>query len=140
MGANASSTAELLAGIPFFADFTRREIKTLVNSGDEVAFPAGKALTIEGQPGREAFLILDGIVSVRRSKGKVLKLGAGSVVGELALLDNGPRLASVVCETDVVAFVISQRYFREVLRGSPTLSGKLLLQLAQRLRELSKGV
>jgi len=140
MGANASSTAELLAGIPFFADFTRREIKTLVSSGDEVSFPAGKALILEGQPGREAFLILDGTVSVRRSKGKVLKLGAGSVVGELALLDNGPRLASVFCETDVVAFVISQRYFREVLRGSPTLSGKLLLQLAQRLRDLSKGV
>ena len=72
---------------------------------------AGSLLVDQGQTGREAFVILDGNVTVKRNGRKVATLGPGAIVGELSLLDHGPRTATAVCETDCTLFVISQRHF-----------------------------
>ena len=80
---------------------------------------AGSLLVDQGQTGREAFVVLDGTVTVKRNGRKVATLGPGAIVGELSLLDHGPRTATVVCETDCSLFVISQRSLPRRARRRP---------------------
>jgi CRP-like cAMP-binding protein len=105
-----------------------------------VSFKSGKMLIEQGQPGREAFIILKGKATVRRNGKKLASVGAGAMVGELALLDHGPRTASVVCDTDCDVLVISQRHFHGVLTDVPVLSHKLLSTLATQVRDLDRAV
>ncbi len=69
---------------------------------------------------------------------KAATLGAGTVVGELSLLDHGPRTATVTCESDCTLMLITQRHFSAVLDEIPALAHKLLASLAGRIRELDR--
>ena len=119
-----------LRRIPLFAGCTKKELERLARAGDEVDMKAGSLLADQGQTGREAFVILAGSVSVRRNGRKVATLGPGAIVGELSLLDHGPRTATVTCDTDCKVFVISQRHFLAVLDDVPTIGHKLMASLA----------
>ena len=99
---------------------------------------AGTAIVEQGQLGREAFVVLDGRVEVKRGGRKVADLGVGDVVGELSLLDHGPRTATVVCDSDCTLFVIDQRHFRSVIEHSPSIAMKLLASLAGHIRLLDR--
>jgi len=127
-----------LRRIPLFAGCTKKELERLARAGDEVDMTAGSLLADQGQTGREAFVILAGSVSVRRNGRKVATLGPGAIVGELSLLDHGPRTATVTCDTDCKVFVISQRHFLAVLDDVPTIGHKLMASLAGRIRELDR--
>ena len=108
--------------MPLFAGCTRKELERIARSGDEITMTAGSLIVDQGQTGREAFVVLDGTVTVKRNGRKVATLGPGAIVGELSLLDHGPRTATVVCETDCTLFVISQRHFLGVLDDVPDAS------------------
>ena len=126
--------------VPLFAGCSKKELAWIARDSDIVSFKAGRVLIEQGQPGREAFIITKGIAKVSRGGKTLAKVGAGEMVGELALLDNGPRTASVVCETDVEAVVISQKHLHGVLHEVPSLARKLLSTLAGRIRDLDKAV
>jgi len=100
--------------------------------------PAGSLIVDQGQTGREAFVVLDGTVMVKRNGKKVASLGPGTVVGELSLLDHGPRTATVICETDCTLLLLSQRHFMAVLDDVPSMAHKLLASLAGRIRDLDR--
>ena len=127
-----------LRKVALFNGCTNKELDRIARSGDEVQMEAGTMLTDQGQTGREAFVVLDGTVGVKRNGRKVASLGPGAIVGELSLLDHGPRTATVTCDTDCSVFVISQRHFLAVLDDVPTISHKLLASLASRIRELDR--
>jgi CRP/FNR family transcriptional regulator, cyclic AMP receptor protein len=139
-GPMASKTAFLddLRQIPLFRGCTKKELMRLSRAGDEVDMKAGALLADQGQTGREAFIIMDGTVSVKRNGRKVATLGPGTIVGELSLLDHGPRTATVTCDTDAKVFVISQRHFLAMLDDVPTIGHKLMASLASRIRELDR--
>lgn len=124
-----------LKTIWLFSSCTGAELRKLRSSLDEVRVPAGKVLVEEGTLGREFFLILDGEATVTRKGKTVATLGPGSYFGELALLDHGPRSASVISTTDLDVLVLSQRHFNGVLEAVPTIARKLLTTMAARLRE-----
>lgn len=126
--------------VPLFAACSQKDLARIVAGGDEASFKPGQTLIEEGQLGREAFIILKGVATVQRGGKKIASVGAGSMVGELALLDNGPRTASVVCSTEVDVLVINQRYFHGILRDVPALTQKLLTSLAGRVRDLDKAL
>ena len=88
-----------------FAECSKRELQAIQKAGDQITMTAGTLIVDQGQMGREAFVLLDGEVTVRRNGRKVVSLGPGAVVGELSLLDHGPRTASVICDTDCSLFV-----------------------------------
>lgn len=136
----SSKSAQLdhLKKIPLFEGCNKKELQHIARAGDEIVMTAGTVIVDQGQMGREAFVILDGTVTVRRSGRKIASLGAGSVVGELSLLDHGPRTASVVCDTDCTLFVVDQRHFRGVLERQPAIAFKLLGTLAGRIRDLDR--
>jgi CRP-like cAMP-binding protein len=137
--ASKKAHVENLRRVQLFAGCTNRELERIAKSGDEVTMTAGTLLAEQGATGREAFIVLDGSVTVKRNGRKVTSLGPGSIVGELSLLDHGPRTATLVCETDSSIFVISQRHFLAVLDDVPTIGHKLLASLAGRIRELDRA-
>lgn len=98
----------------------------------------GTVIIEQGQLGREAFVILEGKVVVKRRDRKIAELGPGDIVGELSLLDHGPRTASAVCEGNCTLFVLDQRHFRGVIEEHPSISMKLLTALAERIRDLDR--
>jgi len=96
-------------------------------------------LTKQGDPGKEAFIILSGKATVKRSGKKVATISTGSVVGELSLLDHGPRTATVVCETECQVLVIGRGNFLRVIDKVPALTHKLFAALAMRIRDLDRA-
>ena len=130
-----TSAADQLANVPLFSALSKRDLQRVAKASDEVAIEAGRTLVEQGRTGHEFFLILEGEAVVRRNNRKVATLGPGQHFGELAILDRGPRSASVVANTDMRVLVLGQREFVGVLDSIPGMSSKLLTTMAQRLRE-----
>jgi CRP/FNR family cyclic AMP-dependent transcriptional regulator len=130
-----STKIDHLHAVPLFADCTKREFQQIARAVDEVTVSEGTVLVQEGRKGREAFVIVRGRVAIRRNGRKVATAGPGEIVGELSLLDNGPRTATAVCETDCDLIALDHRHFRSVLESSPAITSKLLGVLARRVRE-----
>jgi CRP/FNR family cyclic AMP-dependent transcriptional regulator len=136
--ATKSEKIEHLSNVPLFAGCTKREIQHIAKAGDELSAPAGTLLVDQGQLGREAFVLLDGAISIKRRGQQIATAKPGDVVGELSLLDHGPRTASATCDTDCTLFVLDQKQFRKVLESQPTIAMKLLAVLAGRIRDLDR--
>ena len=130
---------ESLSKVALFSACSKKELERVARAGDEITMTAGTIIIDQGQTGREAFVILDGDVTVKRNNRKVATLGPGNVVGEMSLLDNGPRTATVVCDTECTLLVIDQRRFRGVVADIPAIAYKLLGSLAGRIRELDRA-
>src|SRR5437660_12060854 len=116
---------EHLGKVPLFSACSKKELQTIARASDDVEVPAGKVLVQEGKPGHEFFLILDGNASVKRGKREIAKLGPGQYFGELALLDRGPRSASVIAKDDMEVLVLGQSEFAVVIAEVPTLAHKM---------------
>lgn len=108
----------------------------MARASDEVTLPAGRNLCEQGSIGREAFVIVGGSAEVRRNGRRVATLGPGDCFGELALLDHGPRTATVTAVTDIDVLVLGAREFAGILDEVPPIAHKLLKSLASRIREL----
>ena len=126
---------EHLSRVPLFAACSKKDLQTLARATEDVRVPAGKVLVEEGRPGHEFFLIANGKATVKRGGRKVATLGPGQYFGELALLDRGPRSATVVADSDMEVLVLGQREFAGVIDEVPAIAHKLLSTMAQRLRE-----
>jgi 2,3-bisphosphoglycerate-dependent phosphoglycerate mutase len=111
----------------------------IAKAGDRITLAKGATLIKQGDPGKEAFIILSGKATVKRSGKKVATLGTGSVVGELSLLDHGPRTATVTCDTECQLLVISRGNFLRVTDKVPALTHKLLGSLSLRIRDLDRA-
>jgi CRP-like cAMP-binding protein len=136
--ANRKQQLESLGKVALFSGCSKKELEKVARATDEITMTAGTMIMDQGQMGREAFVIVDGEVTVKRNNRKVATLDAGNVVGEMSLLDKGPRTATVVCETDCTLLVIDQRRFRGVVDDIPAISHKLMSSLASRIRELDR--
>ena len=127
-----------LARVPLFSACSKKDLQTIAKATDEISIKEGTALVDQGQAGREAFIVMDGTATVRRNGKKVTTLGPGAVIGELSLLDRGPRTATVTADTDMTVLVLDQRNFSSVIDRVPALAHKLLAALAGRIRDLDR--
>lgn len=135
-----TSFAEQLAVLPLFSACSGRDLQLLARAADEVTVSAGTQLTTQGGVGREAFVILEGSAEVTKDGVTAAHLGPGDHFGELALLDGGPRTATVTTTTDSTVLVLSKPAFNAVLDEIPTLAHKLLVATARRLRESEQSL
>ncbi len=124
-----------LAQVRLFSACNKKELALIGRASDEVTVPAGKEIVTEGRPAHEFFLILDGSSVVSRNGKKVATLGPGQYFGEMALLDKGPRTATITTATPSTLLVLGQREFSGLLDEVPGLAHKLLTIMAGRLRE-----
>jgi CRP/FNR family transcriptional regulator, cyclic AMP receptor protein len=133
-------SAVALAGVPLFDGFSRRHLSYLAGEADEVSFVAGELVVQEGLLGETLFVFLEGQAKVVRGGKTVGRVVPGDFVGELSAIDGGPRTASVVAETPVVAVRLFRRTLVELLKKEPLLSVKLLQGIARRIRDLERPI
>jgi CRP/FNR family transcriptional regulator, cyclic AMP receptor protein len=125
---------DLIKHVPLFADCSRRELEQIAQIADEIDLAEGKELTRTGQPGREFFVLLEGEADVSQDGETINKLGPGDFFGEIALVEDTPRTATVTATTPVRALVITDRAFRRLLEKQPEIQRKVLVALAQRVK------
>jgi CRP-like cAMP-binding protein len=124
---------ELLKRVPLFAGCSKKELGEIALVADEIDMGAGQVLTTEGDSGREFFVLVDGAADVRRNGRKVSTLGSGDFFGEIALVSDRPRTATVTTTVPVRLLVVTDRAFRELMRKVPSIQLKVLTALADRL-------
>jgi CRP/FNR family cyclic AMP-dependent transcriptional regulator len=128
----------MLGKVRLFSNCNKRELARIAALTDEVDVPEGKVIVRQGDPGRECFVIAEGKARATiRGKGSQL-LGPGSFFGEMALLDQGPRSATVTAETDMHLLVLGSREFSSLVNEVPTVSVRMMRGLAQRLRSAER--
>jgi len=128
---------QALKGVPLFEGLSRKELVQLERICEDLQVESGKVLCEESQTGHEFFVIVDGKVQVTRKGRRVATLGGGDFVGEIALVTELPRTATVTAETPVRLFVMTGREFHAVLDQNPNVERKVLRALARRLAETS---
>ena len=137
--APADTKLEMLKGVPLFASMRRNDLEAVERLADELDIPAGKTLMRQGDNGHEMYVIATGSVSVERNGHHVANLGPGQVVGEMALLSQGPRLATVITLEPTTAFVLGQREFNALVSDSAELRQCIFDNLAARVRMLDES-
>ena len=116
---------QVLRRAPFFADCTFDQLARIDRLGTVVDVQSGRTLTRQGVEGRECFVTVDGIAIAERSGQPIGAIGAGSIAGEMALLDHTRRNATVVASTPMRLIVFSDREFREMLKIAPGVEASL---------------
>ena len=107
----SAETIRRIEGIELFRDCRRSQLEMIDRLGTTITLPAGRVLCTEGRRGSEFFLLLDGLVEVQSSTGRLALLHAGGWFGESALIDNAPRRASVTTVVDSTVIVFDRREF-----------------------------
>jgi CRP/FNR family transcriptional regulator, cyclic AMP receptor protein len=128
-----NAKTDLIARVPLFAHCSKRELGQVAGIADEIDLREGKELTREGAPGREFFVLVEGTADVVKNGRKVNSLDAGDFFGEIALVHDSPRTATVKATSPVRALVITERNFKRLLDEMPEIQRKVLLALAERV-------
>ena len=127
---------KVMRDIPLFAGLLPSELDRIALAMRPVQAAAGEVVCLEGQPGYLFFVIASGEAAVEHDGHTVAKLHTGDHFGELALLDHGPRSATVRTLTDSQLYVLGEPSFDALLNEVPALGHKLLEALAARLRQV----
>jgi CRP/FNR family transcriptional regulator, cyclic AMP receptor protein len=134
----ATNVANLLHNVPIFSDCSPKDLSAVARGLKEVNHKAGTVIAREGDPGVGLFVIVDGEAKVTIGGKTKTKLGPGDFFGEIALLDGGPRTATVTAETDVKLLGLTEWVFRGLLQEHPAIAVKTLQAMAGRLRSATK--
>lgn len=127
---------ELLERVPLFAGVAREGLEEIGRITDEIDVPAGRALTHEGRHEGYFFVIVSGTVRIERGGRTINTIGAGDFLGEIALLDDGPRTATATTESPCRLLSMTHQRFHELLDTSPPVRTAILEAVGQRLRAL----
>jgi CRP/FNR family cyclic AMP-dependent transcriptional regulator len=124
---------ELLRRVPLFAGCSKRELAAIASRADELDLPTARALTLEGAKGREFVVLVEGEADVMRKDRRINRLGPGDFVGEIALVTDKPRTATVRTRGPARVLVLDASSFRALMREVPSLQTKVLAALADRV-------
>jgi CRP/FNR family transcriptional regulator, cyclic AMP receptor protein len=131
--------AELLAGCPLFKGIPAGGLAKLAEAATPVDFPAGHVIARQGEIGTGFFVIVSGLVRVVREGAIVARLGPGEFFGELSVLDQMPRNATVSAEQATSCLALASWDFDKILLEEPALTLAILRGVARRLREISES-
>lgn len=137
----ASNTVEISAvalqlhKASFFEGFSDDEVARVAQLADEVVAEKGAVLIDQGRVGLECFVILEGQAGVYYGDEHVATLEAGSMVGEMALIEHRPRNATVVAETDMRLIAFDTKAFKTLLEEMPKAHDRVMETLAARLKK-----
>ena len=133
MALRRDAKVELLKKVPLFAGCSKNELRELAKTADELDVREGTVLTREGRSAREFFVLISGTAQVTRSGRKIAELGPGDWLGEIALITDSPRTATVTATSPVDLLVITDRRFRTVVETMPSIALKVLSSVGERL-------
>jgi len=129
---------QLLEKVSMFSALNKKEVGRLAAVADERRVPSGTVLTKEGEPGDEFYVVAEGMAEASIGGRKVGSIPAGSFFGEMSLLDQGPRTATVTAELPTRLVVITAKDFGQVIDDVPAISLKTMKGLASRIRQADK--
>ena len=133
MRLHKNAKVELLKAVPLFAACSKAELQRIASLADELDLAEGATLIREGERGREFLVVVGGSVRVTRRGRKLRDLGAGDFIGEIALVSDVPRTATVTATSPVRLLVITDREFRQLIEQMPSIATKVLQSLGERL-------
>ena len=129
---------ELLQKVSMFSALNKKEVGRLAAVAEERRVESGTVLTEEGQPGDEFYVVAEGMAGASIRGRKVGTIPAGSFFGEMSLLDQGPRTATVTAELPTRLVVLNAKDFGSVIDDVPAISLKIMRGLASRIRQADK--
>jgi CRP-like cAMP-binding protein len=135
----ADAKVDLIASIPIFSRMGRRELEEVAQLVDEVDVPAGRVLMRQGSPGSEMVVLVEGQVEVERNGRTLGERGPGAVMGELSLLSEGPRTATVTTTQPSRLLVAGHGAFHQLMEDHPSVRLCVLNGLADKIRTLDDG-
>lgn len=127
---------ERLAQVPLFRTLDKKHLRQISSLATQIDVEAGKELTRQGEYGNEFIIVLEGEAEVRVDGKVVATRGPGDYFGEIALVANRPRTATVVARTPMKIEVIGRREFQTMLHDNPSIAAELLAVTAERLAEI----
>ena len=133
MRLHKDAKVDLISRVPLFATCSKKELRLIANLADQVEWREGKTVIKEGRLGSELFLLLEGTVSVSRDDERLRDLTAGEWVGEIALVANVPRTATVITTSPVRALVLTRGAFLQLIEDNPSIAAKVLALLGERV-------
>lgn len=133
LGLGRDAKGKVLAGVPLFAGLSKKELAQVASIAEELDFRAGKQLIREGGPGREFFVLLEGSAEVTRNGKRLAIRKTGDFFGEIALVSDRPRMATVTTLEPSIVLVVTETNFRRVVRKSPEIALKILQAVGERL-------
>jgi CRP/FNR family cyclic AMP-dependent transcriptional regulator len=129
---------ELLRQVPLFSDLERRELEEIASSLKARTFSAGQTVATEGESGVGFFVIEDGEAKVTVRGEERGRLGPGDYFGEIALIAESPRTATIVAETELRCYGMTFWDFRPLVEQNGSIAWKLLQALAKKLRQVEE--
>ncbi len=128
-----------LAQVPMFSGCSNKELTAIAKTVRQIDHPAGTVIATEGDPGAGLFVIESGDADVTIGGKRVNTLHTGDFFGEMALLDGGPRTATVTATTDIKLYALTEWVFRGLLVEHPSIALRTLEAMAARLRSATKS-
>jgi CRP/FNR family cyclic AMP-dependent transcriptional regulator len=128
-----NTKVESLRRAPLFEGLSRKELRELAKGVEDLEVESATVLCREGKRGSEFFVIVDGEVEITRDGKRLAVLGPGDFFGEISILENVPRTATVTARTPLRVFVLTRQYFKGLLLQNPAVEGKVLRSLAKRV-------
>jgi CRP/FNR family transcriptional regulator, cyclic AMP receptor protein len=135
---------EVLKGIPLFAKIDAAKLKLLAFTSEYLQFVAGDELCEQGEQGDAAYIILSGeaevLVDTPRGRLKVATLHRNDIIGEIAILCDVPRTATVVAASDLETLRISKENFFQLVTQFPQIGVEVMAELASRLHDTTQAL
>jgi CRP/FNR family transcriptional regulator len=134
--ARSDPKLELMRAVPLFAACATTNLRQIMSLADEIDVPKDKVLMREGAIAHEFFIVIEGALRVERGGQLIAQIGPGEFVGEIGLVDRGPRTATVTTEEPSRLLVLGHREFQSLLNTHPAIQLEILQALAKRVRRL----
>lgn len=132
-GSPLMDVQEAIKNAPLFAQLSKKDIKHLAASMSPRSFPAGSVIIEKGKAGMGFFVIANGSATVTVEGDRVRTLKAGDHFGEIALIDDGPRMAEVTANTDMECYTLAAYTFRPFVQDHPDVAWALMQSLVKRI-------
>ena len=129
---------DLLKKVPMFSNLSNRQLIEIAKHAQQVSVKAGAGLAKQGSKGWEFFFIVEGKAQVKKNGKAIRQLTSGDFFGEISLIDNEPRTANVIADTDMLLLVVDTRSFDHLLEVIPGLQKKIILALCRYIRMAEK--
>jgi CRP/FNR family transcriptional regulator, cyclic AMP receptor protein len=130
----AGASADTLRKVPLFADLDNRELEQIANSMRERRFKAGDVVTQEGAGGVGFFVVEEGEADVEVGGETRAAIGPGDYFGEIALINESPRTATLTARTDMLCYGMTPWDFKPLVEGNSAIAWKLLTAMAEKMK------
>jgi CRP-like cAMP-binding protein len=136
--ASKDPKVDMIKSVSMFSELGRRELEEIAQLVDEVDVPAGRVLMRQGDVGNEMFVVVSGKFRIERNGALLRELGPGAVIGEVALLSEGVRTATITAAEPSQILVAGHREFHRLLQDHPSIQMEIINSLAEKIRVLDQ--